>query len=335
MRKQTAAVIGGGSWGTALATVLAQNGPVKLWARDSHVVDTINKEHRNPKYQSDFLLSEQITACHTLKGCIQGCDLVCLVVPSHAMRTTLEELRPHIEPNMLFVSASKGIENGTLKTMHGVLKDCLPESLHKNFGFLSGPSFARETIQKMATAVTVASECLETAEKIQERFSTPYFRVYATEDVIGVELGGANKNVIAIASGLVDGLKLGHNTRAALITRGLAEVTRLATSLGGHPLTLSGLAGMGDLVLTCSGDLSRNRHVGVELAKGKNIDEIVRDMKQVAEGIRTTKSVYHLGLKSGVELPISCEIYRILYEGKNPRDALRDLMQRTLRHERE
>ena len=187
----------------------------------------------------------------------------------------------------------------------------------------------------MATAVTVAAEDLSTAEVIQERFSTPYFRVYATEDVVGVELGGATKNVIAIASGVVDGLKLGHNTRAALITRGLAEVTRLATTLGANHLTLSGLAGMGDLVLTCSGELSRNRHVGLQLAKGKNLDEIIKNMQQIAEGVRTTKSVYQLAQKVGVEMPIVGEVYRILYEQKRPGRALQDLMQRNLRHERE
>ena len=331
----TTAVIGGGSWGTALASVLAESGPVHLWARDPSVVESINANHRNSKYQTDLDLSPEIRAFVSFEKCLRDAELVCLVVPSHAMRDISSQLAPYLPKNAPIVSASKGIENATLQTMHGVLCDTLPARLHPLLGFLSGPSFARETIRKMATAVTVASTNLETAERIQSRFSTAYFRVYTTDDVTGVELGGATKNVIAIASGVVDGLSLGHNTRAALMTRGLAEVTRLAIELGGNPMTLSGLSGMGDLVLTCSGDLSRNRRVGLELAKGRTLDEIITSMQQVAEGVRTTKSVFNLGLKHQVELPIATEVYRILYEQKPPNVALRDLMLRDLRHERE
>ncbi len=331
----TAAVIGGGSWGTALASVLAESGPVHLWARDPSVVTSINATHRNPKYQTDLDLSPNIRAFTNFETCLRNAELVCLVVPSHSMRDIASQIVPYLPQNAPIVSASKGIENATLQTMHGVLCDTLPTRYHSRLGFLSGPSFARETIMKMATAVTVASTSLETAERIQSRFSTASFRVYTTDDVMGVELGGATKNVIAIASGVVDGLSLGHNTRAALITRGLAEVTRLAVELGGNPMTLAGLSGMGDLVLTCSGDLSRNRQVGLELAKGRTLDEIVASMQQVAEGVRTTKSVFNLGLKHQVELPIATEVYRILYEQKPPNVALRDLMLRDLRHERE
>lgn len=331
----TTAVIGGGSWGTALASVLAESGPVHLWARDPAVVNGINTHHRNPKYQSDLELSPDIRAFSSFEQCLKHAELVCLVVPSHAMRDTARKLAPFLPKNAPIVSASKGIENDTLETMHGVLCDILPARQHALLGFLSGPSFARETIAKMATAVTVASTNLETAERIQSRFSTAYFRVYTTDDVTGVELGGATKNVIAIASGVVDGLKLGYNTRAALMTRGLAEVTRLAIQLGGNPMTLAGLSGMGDLVLTCSGDLSRNRSVGLELAKGRTLSEIVDSMQQVAEGVRTTKSVFDLANRHRVEMPIATEVYKILYENKPPHVALRDLMLRNLRHERE
>lgn len=331
----TTAVIGGGSWGTALANVLAESGPVSLWARDPKVVDFINEHHRNPKYQSDLPLSPKIKAFTSFEQCLRDAELVCLVVPSHSMRDIAQKLIPYLPKSVPIVSASKGIENHSLQTMHGVLCDTLPAHLHPLLSFLSGPSFARETIMKMATAVTVAATEIETAQRVQARFSTAYFRVYTSEDVTGVELGGATKNVIAIASGVVDGLKLGHNTRAALITRGLAEVTRLAVTLGGNPMTLAGLSGMGDLVLTCSGDLSRNRKVGLELAKGRTLDEIITSMQQVAEGVRTTKSVFDLARNHGVEMPIANEVYRILYEQKPPNVALRDLMLRNLRHERE
>ncbi|MGB0646108.1 MAG: NAD(P)H-dependent glycerol-3-phosphate dehydrogenase [Bradymonadia bacterium] len=331
----TTAIIGGGSWGTALACVLAEKGPVNLWARDPNCVASINATHRNNKYQSDLLLPKNIRAHNEFSSCLQGVKLVCLVVPSHAMRDTIAQLEPFLPAGVPIVSASKGIENNSLMTMHEVLTTTLPSHYHRHLGYLSGPSFARETILKMATAVTVASTDAETAASIQSIFSTNTFRVYTTDDVVGVELGGATKNVIAIASGVVDGLKLGHNTRAALITRGLAEVTRLATELGANPLTLAGLAGMGDLVLTCSGDLSRNRKVGLELAAGKQLPEIIESMAQVAEGIKTTQSVYDLGQRHSVEMPIATEVYNILYKDKTPATALRDLMTRDLRHERE
>jgi glycerol-3-phosphate dehydrogenase (NAD(P)+) len=331
----TIVIIGGGSWGTALATVLAEKGPVHIWARDPSSVESINTDHRNIKYQSDLVLSDQIKAFSDFSHCLKGVQLVCLVVPSHAMRKTAAALSPYLPKGVPIVSASKGIENESLMTMHEVLTSTLSAEHHPYLGYLSGPSFARETILKMATAVTVASNHHETAERIQSLFSTARFRVYTSDDVIGVELGGATKNVIAIASGVVDGLKLGHNTRAALITRGLAEVTRLATELGANPLTLSGLSGMGDLVLTCSGDLSRNRKVGLELAAGKTLSEIINGMAQVAEGVKTTKSVFDLSQRHNVEMPIASEVYNILYNDKPPAVALRDLMTRDLRHERE
>lgn len=328
------AVIGGGSWGTALASVLANKGPVRQWARDPAVVAGINRDNRNPKYQSDIALDSTISATESLSEAVQGAELVCVVVPSHAMRSVMGGLADAIPPGVPIVSASKGIENQSLETMEEVLTAVMPRANRADLAFLSGPSFARETLLKMATAVTVAARFHDVADAVQEAFSTPYFRVYTTEDVTGVELGGALKNVIAIAAGVVHGLGLGHNTRAALLTRGLAEITRLAVHRGANPLTLSGLAGMGDLVLTCTGDLSRNRSVGVKLGQGQSLDQILGGMNQVAEGVKTAKSAYELALREGVDMPITTEVYRILYEGKPGAQAVAELMGRQLKRER-
>ncbi len=327
-------VIGGGSWGTALAAVLAEKGPVIQWARDPAVADGINRDRRNPRYQSDLPLPDTLTATADLAESLEGAELVCVVVPSHAMRSVMTEAAPYLRAGVPLVSASKGIENETLMTMEEVLSEVIDPACRSDLSFLSGPSFARETLLKMATAVTVAARFPDVAETVQRAFSTPYFRAYTTEDVTGVELGGALKNVIAIAAGVVHGLGLGHNTRAALLTRGLAEITRLAVHRGGNPLTLSGLSGMGDLVLTCTGDLSRNRTVGVKLGEGQALADILADMKQVAEGVKTTRSAYDLARREGVEMPITTEVFRILYEGKCGRQAVGDLMGRDLKRER-
>lgn len=328
------AVIGGGSWGTALASVLANKGPVQLWARSADVADGINAHHRNPRYQSDLLLPEGIRATTDLATALNGAELVCVVVPSHALRTVMTEAARYLPDGAPIVSASKGIENSTLRTMEEVLTDVLPRSMRAELAFLSGPSFAKETIQRLATAVTVAARFHDTAQEVQEAFSTDYFRVYTTEDVTGVELGGALKNVVAIAAGCADGMGLGHNSRAGLLTRGLAEISRLAVARGANPLTLSGLSGMGDLVLTCTGSLSRNRAVGVRLGQGATIDEILADMSEVAEGVRTAKSAYNLAQKEGVVMPITTEVYRMIYEDKPAAQAVRDLMGRSLKRER-
>ncbi len=329
------AVIGGGSWGTALATVLCTKGPVCLWARSAEVAEGINTQHRNPRYQSDLDLPEALTATTDLAEAVEGAALVCTVVPSHAMRDVMGRAAPFLKPGTPIVSASKGIENDSLMTMEEVLTDVLPRSLRSELAFLSGPSFAAETIQKKATAVTVAARFHDVAEQVQMAFSTDWFRCYTTEDVTGVELGGALKNVVAIAAGMADGLGMGHNSRAALLTRGLAEISRLAVKLGANPLTLSGLAGMGDLVLTCTGSLSRNRHVGVELGKGKTIAQILGEMRQVAEGVKTAKSTHDLARREGVEMPIAREVYRIIYENKPAKLAVGDLMGRELKRERD
>jgi glycerol-3-phosphate dehydrogenase (NAD(P)+) len=327
-------VIGGGSWGTALAAVLAEKGPVIQWCRDPFVADGINRDHRNPRYQSDLDLPTDLHATTSLEHALVGTDLVCVVVPSHAMRRVMTDAAPFLKAGVPLVSASKGIENESLMTMEEVIAEVIDPSCRSDLSFLSGPSFARETLLKMATAVTVAARFPAVAEAVQKAFSTSYFRAYTTEDVTGVEMGGALKNVVAIAAGVVHGLGLGHNTRAALLTRGLAEITRLAVHRGANPLTLSGLSGMGDLVLTCTGDLSRNRTVGVKLGQGQALTDILREMKQVAEGVKTTRSAYDLGRREGVEMPITTEVFRILYEGKCGRKAVGDLMVRDLKRER-
>ncbi len=330
-----AAVIGGGSWGTALAKVLAANfDEVQIWVREAAVAEAINQTHRNPKYQTEILLPEHLTATADLKAVVRGAEVVCVVVPSHAMRAVMGHVALDLAPGVPIVSASKGIENDTLMTMEALLTDVLPRHLWADLAFLSGPSFARETLMEMATAVTVAARFHGVAEQVQGFFSTDWFRCYSTEDVTGVELGGALKNVIAIAAGVADGMGLGHNSRAALITRGLAEISRLAVKLGANAQTLAGLAGMGDLVLTCTGGLSRNRHVGVELGKGKTLDEILAGMNQVAEGVKTARSAHMLALREAVEMPITHEVYRALYEDKPAAQALADLMGRRLKHER-
>ena len=327
-------VIGGGSWGTALASVLCDKGPVKLWARDPAIVTGIQSQRHNPRYQSEFRLPEHLEATNDLGVALKDTQLVCVVVPSHAMRAVMTEAAPYLRPGVPIISASKGIENSTLMTMEEVLCDVLPPEFRSDLCFLSGPSFARETLAKMATAVTIASRLPSVAQIVQEAFSTPYFRVYTTEDVTGVEMGGALKNVVAIAAGCVDGLGLGHNTMAALLTRGLAEITRLAVARGANPLTLSGLSGMGDLVLTCTGRLSRNRTVGYKLGQGCALQDILRDMSEVAEGVRTTKSAYDLARQENVEMPIVNEVYQILYNGKPGNEAVADLMGRRLKRER-
>ena len=256
-----------------------------------------------------------------------------MAVPSHVHRHVAMQVLEFLKGPVVVVSATKGIENQSLKTMWGIWKEIMPDSIDWEYGVLSGPSFAREVIKRVPTAVTVASHTKEIAQEIQRIFSAEYFRVYTSTDVIGVEMGGALKNIIALAAGIIDGLGLGHNTRAALITRGLAEMSRLGSSLGAHPLTFLGLAGVGDLILTCTGDLSRNRTVGYKLGQGKRLEEILAEMKMVAEGVKTTRSVYNLAKQQGVEMPICQQMYRILYEDLPPERALAELMQRQLKHE--
>lgn len=312
-----------------MAGVLAENAEeVRLWGRDPGLVATFNERHQNEAYLPGITLSSKIRATVELEEALQGSDFVVMATPSQATREVVERAKRFIPRHCPIVTLTKGIENQTLLTMTELLEDSLPEEYHPYVAVLSGPSFAKEVAMKLPTAVTVAAHWEKVAQKCQAAFQTDFFRVYTSPDVIGVQMGGALKNVIAIAAGMSDGLGLGHNARSGIITRGLAEIGRIALKKGANPLTLSGLAGMGDLVLTCTGELSRNRKVGIELGKGRSLAQILGDMKQVAEGVRTAQSAKDLAEKCGVELPICHEVYAIAYQAKSPRAAAADLMAR-------
>lgn len=325
----TIAVIGAGSWGTALANLLARKGgDVVLWSYEEDVAEAIQREHRNPRYLSEIPLEPSLRATPDIPVAVRGAEVVVSVSPSHVVRPVMKEVAEHLERGVSVVSASKGIEVETLQTMDEVLAEVLPEETARRAAYLSGPSFALEVGLGQPTAVTMASHDEDAAVAAQELFQTEAFRVYTNPDVRGVELAGALKNVIAIASGVIDGLGFGYNTRAALITRGLAEITRLGVALGANPLTFAGLAGMGDLILTCTGALSRNRSVGVELGKGRPLNAVLGEMTMVAEGVRTAKSAHELARRTGVEMPIVEEVHAILYEDRAPREAVENLMLR-------
>jgi glycerol-3-phosphate dehydrogenase (NAD(P)+) len=329
-------VVGGGSWGTAIANHLALKGfDVDLWIREEEVYYQIKEKGINETFLPGIRLSDRIRPVQLFDEVSTEKDLLLIVVPSHVFRDISTKLSPFLSPSTPLVVGTKGIENETLMTMSQVVKSVVPGNWDNNLACLSGPSFAREVCYKHPTAVTLASGNEKLAKYLQGLFSADYFRVYTTQDVIGVELGGALKNVIAIAAGASDGLGFGYNARAALITRGLAEITRLGVSMGAKPLTFAGLAGIGDLILTCTSDLSRNRMVGLNIAKGIPIEEIVSGMKMIAEGIKTSLSTYNLAKKMGIEMPISTEVYNIIYKGKDPRDAVKDLMTRELKVELE
>ena len=327
-------VLGAGSWGTALANLLGLKGfKVDLWVFEKEVKEQIEAFRENKVFLPGFSLSTNLFPSNDIAGVVSEKDLVLIVVPSHVMRETAQKISGLLSKETIIVSASKGIENKTHLTMSAVLKESLPEIPKNYFTVLSGPSFAWEVAKKLPTVVTVASKDKKLAGFVQNIFVTPYFRVYTNNDMIGVELGGAVKNVIAIAAGIIDGLGLGLNTRAALITRGLTEIRRLGLKLGANPRTFTGLAGIGDLLLTCTGDLSRNHTVGKKIGEGRKLNDILSEMRMVAEGIKTAKSVYNLSLKLGVEMPISHEIYHILYDDVSPQDALLRLMTRDLKQE--
>jgi len=328
------AVIGAGAWGTTLANLLAEKGnPVTLWVYETDLCTRMQQTRINDIYLPGFSLSQNLRFTSDLQQAVRGRELLLFVTPSQLTRRVLQQVVAEIDPEALVVSASKGIENDSLMLLSQVFEELLPPAMHRQLGFLSGPSFAKEVARKIPTAVVAAARDLAVAERIQEIFSTELFRVYTHDDIIGVELGGAMKNVIALAAGVADGLGFGYNTRAALITRGLAEMTRMGRRLGGSAETFAGLSGMGDLVLTCTGDLSRNRTVGVELGKGRKLDEILSGMPTVAEGVKTTLSAYQLARKLAVEVPIIEQMYHILYENKDPRQAVSDLMLRDLKAE--
>ena len=327
-------VIGAGAWGTALAHLMASKGDeVSIWAYEPEVVEQINEHHENRSYLPEIDLPHNLKATASLAEAVAGVEIVILVTPSHVTRKVMADLAPHLPEGVPIVCASKGIENDSLMTMCEVLEDVLPMVYHPMLAFLSGPSFARELASMQPTAVSIASRFEKVAEQVQQMTASLYFRGYSTTDVVGVELGGALKNVMAIATGAASGLGLGTNARAALITRGLAETTRLAVTKGANPLTLAGLSGIGDLVLTCTGGLSRNRAVGEKLGQGMKLDEIVRDMRQVAEGVKTARSAYHLAQQQEVDMPITTMVYRMLYEDLPVHEAVIGLMSRKLRKE--
>lgn len=327
-------VVGAGSWGTALANLLATKGyQVDHWVFEKDICAQMATERENKPFLGGVRLSENLRPNNDLHAVVADKDFILLVVPSHVMRAVTSQMADWVGPGTIVACASKGIENETYLTMSGVLGETLPQMPADNFAVLSGPSFAREVAQGAPTAVTVASTAQATAETVQKIFATPAFRVYTNDDVIGVELGGSVKNVIAIAAGVIDGLGMGLNTRAALITRGLTEMRRLGLRMGANPRTFPGLAGVGDLVLTCTGDLSRNHTVGKEIGGGKKLKDLLAEMHMVAEGVKTAKSVYNLSRKLKVEMPISHAIYRVLYEDLPARDAVYQLMTRDLKHE--
>ena len=332
----SATVLGAGSWGTALAKHLAdQDFPVKLWSRRREHAEAIEGERTNATYLPGFTLPDNLHATSDLGKALEGASLVLFVVPSHGVRHLLADAGPLLTQDAKVLAAIKGIENDTLMLVSQIFEEILPPALHPNLTYLGGPSFAREVAQGIPTAVSVAGRDAATTRWVQHALASDRLRAYSTDDVVGLELGGALKNVVAIAAGIADGLGFGHNTRAALITRGLAEISRLAVKLGANPLTMAGLAGMGDLVLTCTGDLSRNRSVGLELGRGKKLADVLGNMRMVAEGVRTTRSAYELALREGVDMPIAGEIYAVLYEDKSPMEAVVSLMSRPQREERD
>lgn len=327
-------ILGAGSWGTTLANILAEKGyDINLWIREEDVYQTIQKTRENTVFLPGVKLAQNITPTNSIKEAVKDRAVVVCVVPSHGIRDIFQKAAPFLPKDTIVVSASKGLELETLLTVSQVLKQTLPKTFHKNLSVLSGPTFAKEVSQKLPTAICVASGKKAVAEKIQKIFNTNYFRVYTNNDMIGVEIGGALKNVIAIAAGISDGLALGMNARAALITRGLAEISRLGVSMGADSATFAGLSGLGDLVLTCTGELSRNRSVGMMIGKGRKLPDILSEMKMVAEGVKTAQAAYGLAKKHNIQMPIAEEIYRVLYEDKSPKDAVMDLMTRRVKEE--
>ncbi|HKV38367.1 MAG TPA: NAD(P)H-dependent glycerol-3-phosphate dehydrogenase [Blastocatellia bacterium] len=328
------AVIGAGSWGTALSLVAAANHHhVRIWAREEEVARSIQQTGRNPFYLSEFDLPGSVTATTSIEEALSGAEYCVIVVPSHAMREVVTHLREYLTGDSVIVTATKGVENKTLMRMSEVIKDVCQSRFQPQIVVLSGPSFAREVAKGDPTAVVAACASRELAERVQQEFSSHLFRIYTNCDEVGVELGGAVKNVVAIAAGVVRGLGFGTNSAAAIVTRGLAEMTRLALAAGGRPETLAGLAGLGDLVLTCTGELSRNRHVGFELGRGRKLAEILSSMREVAEGVNTTRAIRDLGHSLNVEMPITESVHALLYEDKPAIEAANDLMDRPLKRE--
>jgi glycerol-3-phosphate dehydrogenase (NAD(P)+) len=327
-------VIGAGSFGTALGSILADKGyDVVLWTRSSDQMKSINENHINNKHMPDLVLPDKLRASMDLIEVVKDKDMIVSAPPSHALSGILKQIKDHLPTKIPIVSASKGIENESLRLVSEIFETELPGSFHSQLSYLSGPSFAKEMVRKVPTIVSIASKNEATAKRVQEIFSFTYFRTYWTPDVVGVEVGGAIKNVIAIAAGVADGLGFGQNTRAAIITRGLNEITRMGLKMGADPMTFLGPSGMGDLVLTCCGEASRNRTVGFRLGQGEKLKDILASMNEVAEGVKTTLSTKNLAEKIGVEMAITGEVYKMLYEDKDPKEVVKALMGRDLKRE--
>jgi glycerol-3-phosphate dehydrogenase (NAD(P)+) len=328
------AVIGSGSWGTALALVAARaSHEVRLWSHSRDVALSLERDRENTVYLPGFPLPSNIESGDDLAHVVSGAEFVVVVVPSHVCRSVYSQLSQHLQPQMIVVSATKGIEISTQMRIEQVALDVLGDRFANRYVTLSGPSFAQEVARDEPCAVVAASRDIAIASAVQAALSSRRFRVYTNTDVTGVEIAGAIKNVLAIATGAVNGLGLGYNSAAALVTRGLAEMTRLVVKAGGRMETTAGLAGVGDLMLTCFGNLSRNRRVGFELGKGRHLEEIVNEMREVAEGVKTAKAAHELSKKLAVEMPVTTGVYEMLYEGKSPRDLEIELMERPLKGE--
>ncbi len=328
------AIIGGGSWGTALALVLAPRfGQVRMWVYEEDLARQMQNTRETTSYLPGFRIPENVSASSDLAATVKQAEIVCGVMPSQHARELYAAMLPNLDPSVILVSATKGLEKGSLLRMSEVINQVCQPRFTPRVAVLSGPTFAKEIAQGEPAAVVVSSRASEVARQVQTAFSGPSFRLYANQDPVGVEIAASLKNVVAIAAGVCYGLGLGSNVQAALITRGLAEITRLAVAMGGQTRTLAGLAGLGDLVLTCGGELSRNRKVGLELAKGRGIGEIVGSMQTVAEGVETCGAAVALGQKFGVDLPIIQQMHAVLHGSKTPQEALRELMERSLKDE--
>ena len=325
-------LLGGGSWGTTVASLTAKNAETIIWARDAETVEEINQKHTNEKYLPNAKLTPSLVASNSIKETVKNADVIVLGIPSQSMRKVLEEAKPHIRPWVPIINLAKGLEISTKKRMTQIIEEIMPGH---PAGVLTGPNLAKEIHFGNAAAAVIAMVDKTIAEKLQSIFSSGLFRVYTNSDVIGCELGGALKNIIAIASGMGDGANAGDNTRAAIITRGLAELTRLGVAMGGKKATFSGLAGMGDLVATCSSSKSRNHHVGFQLGRGKSLEQIINEMNEVAEGVKTAKVVMELAKEYNVDMPISKEIYKVLYEGNSVNDAFKGLLKHEVGSEKE
>ena len=327
-------IIGAGGWGIALAKLLAEKGePVTLWCHGAESYRELQENRESRTYLAGILLPSSIKFTRSIETAVTDKSLIICAVPSHTVRGVMASTLSYVSSQTTVLCGTKGLEEESLKTMGEVLAEIFGDPQQQRLAFLSGPTFAIEVAHALPAAVTVAARHEDIARNVQETMSTQNFRVYTSTDIVGVQMGGVIKNIIAIAAGISDGLNLGHNARAALITRGLAEMTRLAIRMGADPMTLAGLPGLGDLVLTCAGDLSRNRKVGIQIAQGKSVEEITQGTRMVAEGIRNTRSVYMLARSLGVEMPIVEQMYKVIHEGKKPADAVRDLMQRSLKPE--